>query len=235
MLITIDSLTACVWFPFHSASQSPGPVPAIQYHLHLLWYCTGCYQPIPAAAHIWKWNCQRIQWPGDGRNGPSYFRRSRGSIQEDGQVGCMASTLTSQEHIRMGGLSKSMWLHKIWNWLEFTTSTKNSNMYCAAALKHKPWLPSMWPGVLFLVWFNNFDQTTGFYWSCMLLLKPLVLDWCIDAFHGVWLSMLTIHFWRATGGEQLRRQRSILRYLSVLESVTVRTALGSSWKWSPLL
>ena len=36
------------------------------------------------------------------------------------------------------------------------------------AWRHKPLLLSMWPGVPFLVWFNNFDQTTGFYWSCML-------------------------------------------------------------------
>ena len=30
-------------------------------------------------------------------------------------------------------------------------------------------------GVLFLVQFNNFDQTTGFYWSYTLLLKPAFL------------------------------------------------------------
>ena len=29
--------------------------------------------------------------------------------------------------------------------------------------------------ILFLVRFNNFDQTTGFYWSYTLLLKPPVL------------------------------------------------------------
>ena len=29
--------------------------------------------------------------------------------------------------------------------------------------------------VLFLVWFNNFALTTGFYWSYMLFLKSLVL------------------------------------------------------------
>ena len=36
--------------------------------------------------------------------------------------------------------------------------------------RHKPLLLSMWPGVPFLVWFNNFERTTGFYWSCMLFL-----------------------------------------------------------------
>ena len=29
--------------------------------------------------------------------------------------------------------------------------------------------------VQFLVWFNNFTLTTGFYWSCMLLLKSPIL------------------------------------------------------------
>ena len=36
-------------------------------------------------------------------------------------------------------------------------------------------LLSMWPRVLFSVWFSNFDQTTSFYWSYMFLLKPPVL------------------------------------------------------------
>ena len=39
--------------------------------------------------------------------------------------------------------------------------------------RHKPLLLSTWPGVLFLVQFNNFDQTTDFYWSYTLLLKTV--------------------------------------------------------------
>ena len=30
---------------------------------------------------------------------------------------------------------------------------------------YKSLLLSMWPGILFLVWFNNFYRTTTFYWS----------------------------------------------------------------------
>ena len=33
----------------------------------------------------------------------------------------------------------------------------------------------MWLRVLFLVWFNNFDGTTGFYWSCMLYALTLAI------------------------------------------------------------
>ena len=45
---------------------------------------------------------------------------------------------------------------------------------------YKLLLLSKWPVVLFLVRFNNFDQTIGFCWSYMLLLKPPVLmcSWC---------------------------------------------------------
>ena len=33
----------------------------------------------------------------------------------------------------------------------------------------------MWPGVLFLVWFNNFEWTTGFYWSpCSYSSRPFL-------------------------------------------------------------
>ena len=44
--------------------------------------------------------------------------------------------------------------------------------------RHKPLLLSMWPGVLFLVWFNSFDRTKGFYWSYTLLLsRPFLCAW----------------------------------------------------------
>ena len=39
---------------------------------------------------------------------------------------------------------------------------KNNNTYCAAVCRRKPLLLSLWPGVLFLVKFNHFDQTVGF-------------------------------------------------------------------------
>ena len=41
--------------------------------------------------------------------------------------------------------------------------------------KYKSLLLSMRQGVLFLVRFNNFDRTVGFYWSYTLLLEPTVL------------------------------------------------------------
>ena len=41
--------------------------------------------------------------------------------------------------------------------------------------RHKPLLLTMLLGVLFSVWFNNFDWTTGFYWSYTLLLELPVL------------------------------------------------------------
>ena len=42
--------------------------------------------------------------------------------------------------------------------------------------RHKALLLSTWLGVLFLVQFDNFDRSTGFYWSYTLLLK-LMLSW----------------------------------------------------------
>ena len=63
-----------------------------------------------------------------------------------------------------------MQLCKIWNQLEFT---KNSNTYCSC--RHKLLLLSMWLIVLFLVRFNNFDQTTSFYWTYTFLLNPPIL------------------------------------------------------------
>ena len=47
--------------------------------------------------------------------------------------------------------------------------TEDSNTYVQL---HIDRLLCTWPGVLFL---DNFDQTTGLYWNCMLLLKPPVL------------------------------------------------------------
>ena len=54
-----------------------------------------------------------------------------------------------------------MQLCKIQNQVESTLSTKNSNTPCAhhVDVSHYPLLLS--PGVLFLVQFSNFDQTTG--------------------------------------------------------------------------
>ena len=39
-------------------------------------------------------------------------------------------------------------------------------------VRHKPYatVTKHMPGILFLVRFNNFDQTVGFYWNYMLLL-----------------------------------------------------------------
>ena len=51
--------------------------------------------------------------------------------------------------------------------MEFTTSTKNSNAYCAYCVdivaKH------VTADVLFLVQFNNFDQTMSFLYSFTLV------------------------------------------------------------------
>ena len=59
-----------------------------------------------------------------------------------------------------------------------------------AARRHKPLLLSMWPGVLFLVQFNNFDRTVGFYWSYM---PPVLMcswyKWLAD--YGIPI----IHMW----------------------------------------
>ena len=51
------------------------------------------------------------------------------------------------------------------------TDRQEGGMGCA----HKPLLLSTLLGVLFLVQFNNFDQTRNFYWSYTLLLKLPVL------------------------------------------------------------
>ena len=52
----------------------------------------------------------------------------------------------------------------------------NGNMYCTCCIQtYKPLFLSTWLGVLFLVWFNNFNWTMGFYWSYTLLFKPLIL------------------------------------------------------------
>ena len=54
--------------------------------------------------------------------------------------------------------------------------------------RHKSLLLCMWPGVLFLVRFNGFDQTMSFYWSCMLLFKlPILMhSWSITDCSSTW-------------------------------------------------
>ena len=62
--------------------------------------------------------------------------------------------------------------------MEFTASTKNSNMHCARYIEIAILLALVSvhvTSVLFLVWFNNFAPTMGFYWSYTLLLKSLIL------------------------------------------------------------
>jgi len=54
--------------------------------------------------------------------------------------------------------------------LQFTASTKNSNTHCTSVCRHKAIVAKHVTGVLFLVQFDNFDQTMGFYWSYTLLL-----------------------------------------------------------------
>ena len=67
-------------------------------------------------------------------------------------------TNTTQEHIRMGGLSKTV--HVTFKPVEIHHQyTKKSNMYCACCVDINPF------GVLVLAQFNNFDQTTSFNWS----------------------------------------------------------------------
>ena len=57
---------------------------------------------------------------------------------------------------------------------------------------HKPLLLSMWLGVLFLVWFNNFDRTMNSYQSYTLLLELYVCtcSWrnLFLRYTGPWLS-----------------------------------------------
>ena len=51
----------------------------------------------------------------------------------------------------------------LWNMLKIVTCTTQLHVVIAIVAKHVP-------GVLFLVRFNNFARTTGFYWNCALLL-----------------------------------------------------------------
>ena len=80
--------------------------------------------------------------------------------------------------IRTGNLSKSMQLCKTRNQAKFPTGTKNSNMHCACCVEIAillMLLSTHVTSVLFLVQFNNFVLTMGFFWSYTLLLKSPVL------------------------------------------------------------
>ena len=132
---------------------------------------------------------------------------------------------------------------KIWNWSEFITSAKNSNTYCACCVdwyRHKPLLPSMWPGALFLVWFNNFDRTTrvtcsyssrpflcalvGFYWSYTLLLKPPILM-------RSWLEIETLRRMKLIEPcyqQEQFRERCCTKWLVCHNIVMVTWVVGSS-------
>ena len=66
----------------------------------------------------------------------------------------------------------------------FETSTRNSNMYCTCYIDiNHALLLRTWLGAEFVVRFNNFALTAGFYWSYTLLLKPPVLmhSWHLHA------------------------------------------------------
>ena len=81
-----------------------------------------------------------------------------------------------QEHMKMDCLSKNVYkfvkVETSWNLLPVL---KIVGRTCSAASRQKSLLLSVWLGVLFLVQFNNFDRTTGFYWNYTLLLKPPIL------------------------------------------------------------
>ena len=70
--------------------------------------------------------------------------------------------------IRLGDLSKSVQLRKIWNQAEFTTSIKNSNTHCAGCIEKSHFVnvaKCACDQCSILVQFNNFALTMGFYWS----------------------------------------------------------------------
>lgn len=70
-----------------------------------------------------------------------------------------------------------MELRKILNWVEFIASAKNSNKYCTCCIDiGHCCLVSDWVFSIFLVQLINFDQTTGFYRSYMLLFNLPILD-----------------------------------------------------------
>ena len=81
-----------------------------------------------------------------------------------------------QEHMKMDCFSKNVYkfvkVETSWNLLPVL---KIVGRTCSAASRQKSLLLSVWLGVLFLVRFNNFDRTTGFYWNYTLLLKPPIL------------------------------------------------------------
>ena len=68
------------------------------------------------------------------------------------------------------------------NWAEFPASTKNNNTHCTGCIKQAVLLmllSKQLTSVLFLVQFNNFVQTMGFYWSYTLFLKsPILMHSC---------------------------------------------------------
>ena len=65
-------------------------------------------------------------------------------------------------------------------------------MYCTCCVDISHCCYSMRLSVLFLVRFNNFDRTMGFYWSYTLLLKPPVLMYSCW-YHQVVGSSLNLH------------------------------------------
>ena len=70
--------------------------------------------------------------------------------------------------------------------MEFPARTKNSDMHCACC-KEKSHFVNVAKrarvSVLFLLRFNNFTLTRGFYWSYTLLLKlPVLIRSCLTNF-----------------------------------------------------
>ena len=81
--------------------------------------------------------------------------------------------LKQERNERVEDLSKSVQPR---DWVEFTASTKNSNMHCACCVEIAlllMLLSAHVTSVLFLVF--NFVLINGFYWSYTLLLKSPVL------------------------------------------------------------
>ena len=71
--------------------------------------------------------------------------------------------------------------------MEFPASIKNSNTHRACYIETSHFVnvtKRARASVLFLVWFDNFALTTGFYWSYTLLPKsPVLMRFCSQIYN----------------------------------------------------
>ena len=114
-------------------------------------------------------------------------------------VATWVENILSQEHIRTDSLSKSKELVKFENLLPVPHAARTS----AIVANHVT-------GCLFLAWFHNFDQTTGFYWSYMLLLKlPRSYALNISQFSSEEIALYSGHISLLPCGLSMRLQREV--------------------------